>query len=260
MLKPCFPQAAPSQWPSSGGALEPGTWPCMERLSQATLALGFPAGLRFFSEMCDYLRFFLSDRLHSPSPLQVSDLHHVWWISLTIPDSSPLCFHSYFLATNPLHFWFHHGVCFQENLKLHKPFLSIPLFICVLCTSVIEFSLDVFLEHHLIIFCLAYKVLDDQISPYLSKLISHFHQVCVSPVSLLLPSPISEAFSSQGALFCVCVCWLLCLEIPSLILCRANSFSSLDLNLNVPPQRCLSDYISHSFWWDFSQLNCCFYL
>lgn len=221
------------------------------------LGAGVSCWPEIFSELHGHLRLFLPDPSSSPSPSQVPDLHHVWWISLTIPDPSPLYFHSQFLATNPLHFGFHHGVCFLENLKLHRHFLSIPLFICVLCTPATQFSLDVFIEHHLIIFCLAYKVLDDQISPYLSKLIPHLHQqVCVSPRGLLLTCQISEAFSSLG-LFCVCMCWLLCPEVPSLILCRANSFSSLDLNLNATSSKMpFSDYISHSFWWEFSQLNC----
>lgn len=150
MLKPCSPQVTPSQWPSSGAALEPGTWPRMERLYQATFALGFPLAWDFPRAARSSQA--LPSRSFIFPPLQVSGLHHVWWIFLTIPDSSPLYFHSYFLATNPLYFGFHHSVCFLENLKLHRHFLSIPLFICVLCTPATQFSLDVVLEHHLIVF------------------------------------------------------------------------------------------------------------
>lgn len=92
---------------------------------------------------------------------QVSGLCHIWRISLTTSESSPLYFHRYLPPTDVLYFWFHHGVYFLENLKL-QCFLILPLLICASCTPDILFSLDVFLEHYFIILRLAYTVLYDR--------------------------------------------------------------------------------------------------
>lgn len=226
------------------------------RLYQATLVLGFPAGWDFLraarpSQALPSWSFFisLSFTCARPASCLMAFPDYSWFLSPLFSQPVP--------CNKSLALWIPSWCLLPGESKITQTFSkhsSVHLCFVYSCHSVQPRCFRRASSHNLLF---AYKVLDDQISPYLSKLIPHLHQqVCISPRGLLLTCQISEAFSSLG-LFCVCMCRLLCLEVPSLILCRANSFSSLDLNLNATSsQMPFSDYISHSFWWEFSQLNC----
>lgn len=137
------------------------------------LAEGFPLGLRLSQRCMAASGSSFQILLHTPVLSQGSALHHIWRISLTTPTSFPFYLSQVFPCNKSLTLlirsW--HSICFLENPTLSSIFKS---FTCLFMFFVLLFSL-VFLQYHLIILNLAYMVLYDQISPYLSNLISHHH-------------------------------------------------------------------------------------